>query len=233
VNDAPSFRTRLDEVRARIADAARKSGRDPRAVTLVAVIKTVPLESIHEAVRCGLADLGENRVQEARTVVDALGRGAARWHLIGHLQRNKTGHAAGLFDRIHSIDGPEVAAALSRHAVAAGRRLPALVQVNVSGESTKHGVAPEGAGELVRAAASLPGLAVDGLMTMAPYADDAAAARPHFARARALRDAIAREYGVALPVLSMGMSGDYEVAVEEGSTMVRIGTALFGARPRA
>ena len=198
---------------------------------LVGVVKTVSEEAIREAVRLGLADLGENRVQEAQGHIAALGRGAVRWHLIGHLQRNKAGRAVELFDRVHGVDSVEVAEALSRRAVAAGPRLlPVLVEVNVSGEATKFGVAPEGVGELIERVASLPGLALDGLMTVGAPVGDAADARSGFARLRALRDAGERTLGRRLPELSMGMSGDYETAVEEGATLVRVGSALFGER---
>jgi hypothetical protein len=232
VNATPPFRERLDRVLERIAAAARRAGRDPGEVMLVGVVKGVSLDAIREGVACGLADLGENRVQEARMVIEALGRSVVRWHMVGHLQRNKAAEAVGHFDRIHGLDRLALAEAVSRRAVEAGRRLPATVQVNIGGEATKQGVAPGDAAELVRRAAVLPGLAVDGLMAMAPWAVDPEASRPHFARTRALRDGIARETGIDLPELSMGMSGDYEVAVEEGSTMVRIGTALFGLRSR-
>lgn len=232
MNATPTFRERLDLVLERIAAAARRAGRDPGEVMLVGVVKGVPLDAIREAVACGLADLGENRVQEARTVIEALGRSAVRWHMIGHLQRNKAGQAVEQFDRLHGLDSLALAQAVSRRAVEAGRRSPMTVQVNISGEPTKQGVAPGDAADLVRHAAALPGLAVDGLMALAPWAEDAGASRPHFAHTRALRDRVARETGIDLPELSMGMSGDYEVAVEEGSTMVRIGTALFGPRSR-
>jgi len=230
VKDHPTFRERLAGVRERIAAAARRAGRDPAGVTLVGVVKNVPLGPVREAVAGGLADLAENRVQEARTVIEAVGRDAVRWHMIGHLQRNKAGQAVELFDRIHGLDDETLAGAVSRRASESGRRVKALVQVNVSGEATKYGVAPGAAAALVRYVAGLPGIDLDGLMTIAPFGEGAEDARPHFARLRALRDAIVMETGVPLPVLSMGMSGDYEVAVEEGSTMVRIGTALFGPR---
>jgi pyridoxal phosphate enzyme (YggS family) len=231
VNDASTaIRQRLDEVRGRIARAAGRAGRDPGSVVLVGVVKTVPVERIHAAVALGLRDLGESRVQEAEGHVGAVGRDAARWHMIGHLQRNKAGRAVELFDRVHGVDSAELAEALSRRAVAAGRRLPVLVEVNVSGEATKFGVAPEAVVGLLERVAGLPGLALDGLMTVGAPAGDAEAARSGFARLRALRDAGERALGLGLPELSMGMSGDFEVAVEEGATLVRVGTALFGER---
>jgi PLP dependent protein len=228
--DWGTLRQRLDEVRGRIAAAAARAGRPAGAVTLVGVTKTLPVEVVQAAVAFGLSDLGENRVQEAQTKIPAVGRDRARWHLIGHLQRNKAGRAVELFDRVHSVDGAELAGALSRHAVSSGRSLPVLVEVNVSGEATKFGVAPEGLEPLLESIAALPGLRLDGLMTVGALAERAEAARAGFARLRALRDRAEQRLGRALPELSMGMSGDFEVAVEEGSTMVRVGSAIFGAR---
>ena len=227
----PSIATSLGDIRARIAAAARRSGRDPAAITLIGVVKTVAPEHVREAVAAGLTDLGENRVQEAAEAVAELGRESARWHMIGHLQRNKAGRALELFDRVHVIDDAGLAEALSRRAQAGGRVLPVLVQVNVSEEATKFGVAPQELTGLVAQVARLPGLALDGIMSIGPPVTRAEDARPFFVRTRELRDAAERETGARLPHLSMGMSGDFEVAVEEGSTMVRIGTALFGARP--
>ena len=221
----------LDDARARIAAAARRSGREPEKVTLIGVVKTVAPERIREAVGAGLADVGENRVQEAAAVVAAVGRRAARWHMVGHLQRNKAGRAIELFDRVHGIDDFELAAAISRRAEAAGLKLPVMVQVNVSEEASKFGVAPEELSRLVERVAGLAGLALDGVMSIGPEVARPEEARPYFVRTRELRDAAERETGARLPELSMGMSGDFEVAVEEGSTMVRVGTALFGGRP--
>jgi PLP dependent protein len=229
--DEGFLRQRLDEVRGRIAAAAARSGRPGPGVTLVGVTKTVAAEVAQAAIALGLTDLGENRVQEAQAKIPAVGRDRARWHFIGHLQRNKSGKAVELFDRFHGVDDAELAEALSRHAVAAGRRLPVMVEVNVSGEASKFGVAPEGLESLLERIAALPGLALDGLMTVGPMVERAEDARAGFARLRALRDRAEQRLGLALPELSMGMSGDYEVAVEEGSTMVRVGSSLFGARP--
>ncbi len=226
-----AIRGRLDEVRDRIARAAARAGRDPGSVVLVGVVKTVPAEVIREALALGLADLGENRVQEAEVHIAAVGRGSARWHMVGHLQRNKAGRALELFDRVHGVDSAELAEALSRRAAAAGRRLPVLVEVNVSGEATKFGAAPETLVGLLERVADLPGLALEGLMTVGPAVARAEEARPGFARLRDLRDAAERTLGLRLRELSMGMSGDFEVAVEEGATLVRVGTALFGVRP--
>jgi PLP dependent protein len=225
-----AIRGRLDEVRGRIARAAERAGRDPRSVVLVGVIKTVPEELIREVVSLGLADLGESRVQEAEAHVGAVGREAARWHMIGHLQRNKAGRSVELFDRVQGVDSVGLAEALSRRAVAAGRRLPVLVEVNVTGEATKFGAAPDAVLGLLERVVELPGLAIDGLMTVGAPVATPGEARPGFARLRALRDETERALGLRLPELSMGMSGDFEVAVEEGATMVRVGTALFGER---
>ena len=228
---SPTLSGRLDAVRDRIARAAGRGGRDPGSVVLVGVVKTVRESLIREAVELGITDLGESRVQEAEGHIGALGRHAARWHMIGHLQRNKTGRAVELFDRVHGVDSAELADALSRRAVAAGCRLPVLVEVNVSGEATKFGVSPESFTALLERVAGLPGLELDGLMTVGAPAGSAADARAGFARLRALREAGERALGLRLPELSMGMSGDFEVAVEEGATMIRVGEALFGARP--
>jgi len=213
-----------------MAAAARRSGRAPEDVLLVAVVKTMPPERVLEALDQGLTVLAENRVQEAEQKIEAVGRDRAEWHLIGHLQRNKAGKAVPLFDRIHSVDGVELAKVLSRRAVEASRVVPVMVQVNVSGESAKHGVAPRDLEPVLEAVAELPGLLLDGLMSIGALGALGDDARRYFAQTRELRDRAVRSLGVSLPHLSMGMSGDYEVAIEEGSTMVRLGTALFGPR---
>ena len=219
----------LASVRRRIAAAEGRSGRRAGGITLIGAVKTISAETLSAAVALGLTDLGENRVQEAEGHQRAVPRTAARWHMIGHLQRNKAGRALELFDVVHGIDDADLARALDRRARETGRRLSVLLEVNVSGEPSKFGAAPEAAATLAEAVAPLAGLDLRGLMTVgAPVAPDAA--RPGFARLRELRDALARRVGLPLPELSMGMSGDYEVAIEEGATMVRVGTALFGAR---
>jgi len=227
----PDLEGHLKRIRQAIGLAAGRVGRDPGAIRLVGVTKTVPAERVRQIVDLGLEDLGENRVQEAERKIAAVGR-RARWHMIGHLQRNKAARAVELFDRIHGVDDVELAAALSRHAARAGRRLPVLVEVNVTGEGSKFGVHPDRLPELLDAIVELPGLAVDGLMTVGRMVERAEEARPTFARLRELRDRAAARLGRELPELSMGMSADYEVAVEEGATMVRVGTALFGSRNR-
>ncbi len=219
---------RAARVRDRIAAAAVRAGRDPADVTLIAVTKTHPVEVAREALAAGLTDLGENRVQELVAKATALPE--ARWHLIGSLQRNKARDAARLAALVHTVDDDTLAEALDRKAAEAGRVLSVLVQVNVSGEDSKHGVAPEAAHDLMHAVAAHPNLALAGVMGMAAFADTPAdtgrVARPAFRRLRTLAEA----YPDPLPVVSMGMSGDFEIAVEEGATHVRVGTALFGTR---
>jgi hypothetical protein len=225
-----SLASNLASLRSRIAAAERRSGREAGSVTLIGVVKTLPAEAISAAVALGLQDLGENRVQEAEGHQRTVPRNAARWHMIGHLQRNKAGRAVELFDVVHGVDDAELARALDRRARDSGRRLPVLLEVNVSGESSKFGVAPDQALALAEAIEPLAGLQLEGLMTVGAPVASPEHARPAFASLRELRDTLARRLGRPLPELSMGMSGDYEVAVEEGATMVRVGTALFGAR---
>jgi len=227
------LRERLEQVRERVERAAKGSGRPAGAVCLVAITKGVPAARVAEIVGLGVADLGESRVQEARDKIGEVGRRAARWHLVGHLQRNKAGRALELFDRIHGLDSAGLARALSERAAAAGITVRVMIEVNVGGEPAKHGVSPEGARGLAEAVGGLPGLALDGLMTVGPRVERPADARPAFARLRALRDAIAAATGQALPELSMGMSGDFEAAIAEGATLVRVGTALFGTADSA
>ena len=220
----------LAAVRDRIAAAERVSGRPAGSVTLVGVVKTQAPGTLVAAVALGLTELGENRVQEAEGHQEAVGRSAVRWHMIGHLQRNKAGRAVEMFDMVHGVDDLELARALSRRAEAIGRRMPVLIEVNVSGEASKFGIAPTGAAELAEGVEALSGLELRGLMTVGAPVTDPQEARPGFARLRDLRDALAVRLARPLPELSMGMSGDYEVAIEEGATLVRVGSALFGAR---
>lgn len=222
------FTNRLAQVEAAIAAAARQAGRDPAAIELVAVSKTQPVAAIQEAMRAGVIRFGENKVQEARPKIEELGRGA--WHLIGHLQSNKARDAVRLFDFIDSVDRTELAEAINLRAEVFGKTQNVLLQVNIAGESTKFGCAPEAARALAEKINSLPRLALRGLMTIAPFTPDAENSRPHFAGLRELRDQIQKDTGLHLPVLSMGMSGDFAVAIEEGATQVRVGTALFGER---
>jgi pyridoxal phosphate enzyme (YggS family) len=217
----------LARVRERLARAAERAGRRADDVLLIGVSKTVDVDRIQAAIAAGIRALGENRVQEARGKVAALGRPVA-WHLIGHLQTNKVKDALELFDVIHSLDRLELARELERRAAARGRAIDALLQVNVAGEASKGGVSPDGVGEALDAIGKLAHVTVRGLMTIPPEAARPEDARPWFRR---LRERAERH---GLRELSMGMSGDFEVAVEEGATMVRVGTAIFGARaPRA
>jgi pyridoxal phosphate enzyme (YggS family) len=233
---APSFdelRERLDGVRRRIETCARRSGRDPAEITLVAVSKTHPATLVQLAIEAGVADLGENRVQEAEGKIKEVGRSRARWHLIGHLQANKARRAVTLFDLIHSVDSVQLARRLERLCVEEGReRLPVLVQVDLAGEETKSGISEDELPELVGVITSGERLRLTGLMTLPPFFEDAEVARPYFRRLRELRDALGSrmDFGSARGELSMGMTHDYEVAIEEGATMVRIGTAIFGPR---
>jgi pyridoxal phosphate enzyme (YggS family) len=231
VNATPAtLASNLASVRERIAAAERRSGRPAGSVTLIGVVKAVPAEIIAAVVALGLADLGENKVQEAEGHQRSVGRSAAKWHMVGHLQRNKAGRALKLFDVVHSVDDAGLAGELARRAHAAGKRQPVLIEVNVSGEASKFGAAPEGVVGLAEQLLALKELQLLGMMTVGAPVASAEAARPGFARLRGLRDDVVRRLGVALSELSMGMSGDFEVAVEEGATMVRVGTALFGAR---
>jgi PLP dependent protein len=223
---------RVVAVRERIDAALLRAGRSD-AVTLVAVTKTYPAETVLAALRAGLTDIGENRVQELEEKVDAVGRSAASWHLIGHLQRNKARRSLALFDLIHSVDSLRLARTLSKEAQLAETTVRALVQVNVSGEETKGGFEGESTLDQIAEVCELPGLRIEGLMTMAPFDADEATLRGVFAAARELRDAAASQHGgVVGRELSMGMSDDFEIAVEEGSTLVRLGSVLFGERQR-
>ncbi len=223
---------RLAQVQARIAAAARRAGRDPASITLVAVSKTLPPDRIKDAVAAGVAVLGENRVQEAQEKIQTLGR-LAHWHLVGHLQTNKAKLAVQMFDLIHSLDSMKLARELDKHARAAGKRVPCLVEVNQGGELTKSGLTEGGVLPFLREVALLAGIEVLGLMSVPPFLEKPEDLRPYFRRLRALRDeAVAAGIpGIRMGHLSMGMSHDFEVAIEEGATMVRIGTAIFGPRP--
>jgi len=224
------IRENLAVVRTRIARACARAGRDPGAVRVVAVTKGFPVEVARAAFQAGLEELGENYVQEARKKVGAVPE--ATWHFVGHLQRNKVREAVRLFRWIHSLDSVELAAELSRRAVQHGRTVDVLVQVNVAAEPQKHGAAPEDALRIAAEAVRLPGLRLRGLMTIAPVSPDPEAVRWVFRALRTLRDRIQLQLGTALPELSMGMTDDFEVAVEEGATLVRLGRALFGERSR-
>jgi pyridoxal phosphate enzyme (YggS family) len=217
-------------VHRRLAEAAHRAGRDPGEVRLVAVSKKVEAARLNQAVAAGQRLFGENYVQEAKGKIAALGPGLS-WHLIGSLQTNKAKEAVALFDLIHAVDRLKLAQALESAAARLGKVQTVLLQVNLAAEDTKSGAAPEALPELLTAAAGLPHLEVTGLMTMPPWFADPEAARPFFRALRELRDRLRDINGLPLPELSMGMSGDYEVAVAEGATLVRVGTAVFGARP--
>ncbi len=223
---------RIEEVFGRIESAAARAGQSPDGVRLLAASKSRTPEEIAVAARAGVRLFGENRVQEAREKIP-LCPGSAEWHFIGHLQSNKAGAAAALFTTVHSVDSARLAAALDVQAARLDRRLDVLVEVNVSGERSKFGVAPEALEALLAEVAGLDRLRVTGLMAMAPFVEEPERARPYFARARELRDGAAAALGVALPELSMGMSHDFEAAIAEGATIVRIGTLLFGERRSA
>lgn len=222
----PTIADNLRSVRERIDAAARKTGRTGDDVTLVAVTKTRSVEEIEEALVCGVTDIGENYVQEAEAKYAGIG-GAARWHMIGHLQRNKARHAVEVFSVIHSIDGDDIALEVGRRAEAAGRSVDVLVEVKVSDEATKFGVEPEEALALVERISRVSGIRVCGLMGMAPFAPDPEETRPFFSKLKKLWDKLPDEQRLCL---SMGMTQDFETAIEEGSNMVRIGTAIFGPR---
>lgn len=227
--DYETFRMRADALLSRIAGHCRAAGRNPREVTLLPVTKTHPPAAVEYAVRYGLAAVGENRVQEAvnkRTATSA----AVRWELIGHLQSNKARLAAAHFDRIQSVDSESLLTALDRAAGELGRKLPVLLQVNAGNDPAKFGAGPAEAPRLLELALTKLHLQVDGLMTIAPLSDDPAVARRTFASLRAIRDDLAARTGAPLRELSMGMTGDLAAAIAEGSTLLRVGTALFGPR---
>jgi PLP dependent protein len=228
--EAKVIAERLARVRERIAAAAARGGRPDADVTIVAVTKSHPVEVCRAALEAGLRELGENRVAELAEKRPAVA-GDPRWHLVGRLQRNKARLAAPLFHLFHALDSVRLAAALAREGEELGRRLPVLVQLNASGEASKAGIAPEAVVDFVGGVLESGALEVRGLMTMAPLTDDEGVLRRTFARTRATAEEAARQLAGFTPrLLSMGMSNDYELAVEEGSTMVRLGTVLFGER---
>jgi PLP dependent protein len=222
---------RLGAVRERVARSLERGGRSG-GVRIVAVTKGQPAEAVSAALRAGLEAIGENRIQELETKVEALGRGSAEWHMIGHLQRNKARTGIARFDWIHSVDSLRLARTLSQEAGRAGVTVRGLLQVNVSGEETKGGFEPAAAVSALPALEPLAGLEIHGLMTMAPWTDDADVLRRTFRRTRELLERCEREVPGVFHgrELSMGMSNDFEIAIEEGATMVRLGTVLFGER---
>jgi pyridoxal phosphate enzyme (YggS family) len=231
----PSIADNISRLHERIRTAAQRAGRDAEQITLMAVTKTFPAGRVREAYEAGLRIFGENRVQEFAGKVDALrDLHNARWHLIGHLQNNKANKAAELFPAVDSIDSLRLAEKLNAAAQKLGKRIEVLIEINIAGESAKSGVPPNSPEleQLLGAAPRLTSLDVRGLMTVPPFTEDPEAARPYFRKLRELRDQIARQKyeSVQMDVLSIGMSHDFEVAIEEGSTCVRIGTAIFGER---
>jgi PLP dependent protein len=221
-------------IRERIACCCERIGRDPTGVTLVAVAKTFPAEMVREVVRAGVGDIGENYVQELLQKRGALGDDTIRWHFIGHLQSNKARMVAQFAHLIHAVDSTGLASELDRRARDAGRILDVLVEVNTTGEGSKFGVRPDNTEALVRSMHPFSNLRIAGLMTIGPFLPDPEGSRPMFRVLRGLRDSIAAipQENVTMRHLSMGMTGDFEVAIEEGATIIRIGTAIFGSRVR-
>ena len=224
----------LQTIRERIVRACARVGRDPGTVTLIAIAKTFPWQKIQEVIRAGVTDVGENYVQELLQKRAALSGENVQWHFVGHLQSNKVKQIAGWVTLIHAIDSVGIVREIDRRAAAEGRTIKCLVEVNTSGEETKFGVPPGRAAELVREMQGLSHVSIEGLMTIGPFLPDPEGSRPMFRRLRELRDEIA---GLGIPNapmrhLSMGMTGDFEVAIEEGATLIRIGTAIFGPRKK-
>lgn len=227
--DFSQFEENLRAVRERMDRACADAGRDAGAVALLPVTKNHPVDAVDYARRCGLRAVGENRVQEAadkRSCYD----GGVYWELIGHLQSNKAQQAVAIFDRIQSVDSLKLMRRLDRFAGEAGKRLPVLLQCNTGEDPNKYGFAADEMAPVLEAALGMEHLQVDGLMTIAPLDDDPDVAKAAFDRLRGLRDALAEQFGVGLPELSMGMTGDLEIAIAAGSTQIRVGTALYGER---
>lgn len=221
----------IEHVRAGIARAAQKAGRDPREITLIAVSKTMPIELVQMAYNLGVTHFGENRVQEALPKIAAFHPPGISWQMIGHVQSNKAKKVVGPFSCVQSVDSLHLALALNRHAQEQGIRLPVLLEINVAGEATKEGLTLEETPAIARQVVTLPFLQLEGLMTVAPIASDAEEVRPVFRALRRLRDTLRSQLpDPAWQQLSMGMTDDYMVAIEEGATMVRVGRAIFGER---
>ncbi|MGW8186206.1 MAG: YggS family pyridoxal phosphate-dependent enzyme [Desulfobacterales bacterium] len=220
------------QIRRRIEQAAARCGRDPASVRLLTVSKTVSAERVKEAIDAGIRLLGENYIQEAREKIATLRGSPAVWHLIGHLQTNKARFAVGLFDLIHSVDSIKLARELDKQALRQGKVQPILIQVNIAEEKSKSGITEQAAPQLIREVSRCSNLSVKGLMTMPPFFNAPEKVRPYFKALRQLAGRIAAMNidGVTMTELSMGMTGDFEVAIEEGATIVRVGTAIFGER---
>jgi pyridoxal phosphate enzyme (YggS family) len=223
-----SVKENLLRVRERVDRAARTAGRDPKEINLVAVSKTVEVERIKEAIEAGVSILGENYVQEAQKKIEAIGRRVS-WHFIGHLQSNKARYAVRLFDVVHSTDSIPLAEELGRRAAQSDRVIKVMIEVNLSKEATKFGTDEERVLHLAKRIQDLKHLSLEGLMTMPPYFDSPEMSRPYYTALRELKERMVKE-GIPMKELSMGMSNDFEIAIEEGATYVRIGTAIFGPR---
>jgi len=221
----------LEHVRAQIADAAEKKGRSSDDIELVAISKTHDAEKVHKAYEAGQILFGESRVQEARAKIPLLPSGL-RWHFVGHLQKNKIRHALPLFELFHSVDSLALAQEMNRIANEDGTHPRVLLEVNVAGEGSKFGFKPETVRAEMELLLALPRLSIEGLMIIPPVAEEAEASRKYFVRLRELRAVLEKEFDVKLPHLSMGMTNDFPIAVEEGATLVRVGTAIFGERSR-
>lgn len=228
-NTMDEIEKNLSQVRERMERAAARTGRDPGEIRLIAVTKTVPIERIKEAIAAGATIFGENYVQEARHKIEEIGRTGIQWHFIGHLQTNKAKYAVKLFDLIHSVDSIKVARALDTRAAAEGKVMDCLIEANISQEESKFGITSEHTLTLAQEMTKLKNISLKGLMTMPPYFDDPESSRPYFIALRQLKEVMARE-GIPLSELSMGMTTDFEVAIEEGATIVRVGRAIFGER---
>ena len=227
-----SLAENLNSIQQRIRAACERTGRAPDSVTLLAVSKTHPPEAIRESVACGQFLFGENKIQEAKAKIP-LCLGKSRWHFIGHLQSNKVRDAVELFQMIQGVDSLSLAREINKRCEQAAKTMPVLLEVNVAGESSKFGYAPERLlAELIELN-SLPKIEIHGLMAIPPYTTDPEKARPYFKRLRELKERAEAALGAPLPELSMGMSGDFEIAIEEGATLVRVGTALFGERRKS
>jgi pyridoxal phosphate enzyme (YggS family) len=222
----------IKATRGRIQDACRRAGRDPDEVTLVAVAKTFPADAIRQAIDSGTVDIGENYVQELLRKREALPEAGIRWHFIGHLQSNKVKSIAGWVHMIHAVDTVGLAREIDKRARAADRVIDCLLEVNTTAEESKYGIQPGGCVPLVRQLEPLPNIRIAGLMTIGPFLPDPEGSRPMFRQLRQLRDEIRslKQSNAPVPHLSMGMTGDFEVAIDEGATLVRIGTAIFGSR---
>lgn len=220
---------RYQSIQHRMVAACGRAGRDPAGVTLVAISKTHPPESVNALAALGVRHFGENKVQEAKAKIP-LCDGRITWHMVGHLQTNKARDAVRLFAAIEAVDSLHLAQELEKHAAGESRRLSILLEVNVSGEASKFGLPPERVEETATAINALPHLELRGLMTMAPFFEESEPSRPYFRKLGELKRSLERKLGAPLPDLSMGMSGDFEVGIEEGATIIRVGTALFGER---